>query len=306
MISYISLTKYVYLIKIFIIIGTVSKLQKNTINWFFLISKLKSGRDISDKRICLGLTGSVFTRNHSSYTEMTIRKIREKSCLADITILTDTVLGALMKIINMNNRRLSILKINSENGKDSTRNENVMDMLPVDLEHHKLLRKKILPISTGLPETEKRNLRSMKLSSMDLAEAVEMMIEEEARGNRSLQEHVSGIVTLVKKITSAFRCGGRLFYIGAGTSGRLGILDASECPPTFKAPPHWVQGRDLYLYFHCGINNNHSLLTKIPKGIIAGGTKAIQNSIEGAEDSVEDGMSSVIDKDVCDKDVVLG
>jgi len=126
-----------------------------------------------------------------------------------------------------------------------------------------------------------------------------LMIEEEARGNRSLREHVSNIVTLVEQVTSAFRCGGRLFYVGAGTSGRLGILDASECPPTFKAPPHWVQG-------WCHSSRFRASLNILYTGIIAGGTKAIQASIEGAEDSVEDGKSSIMDKDVCDKDVVLG
>lgn len=85
--------------------------------------------------------------------------------------------------------------------------------------------------------------RSMGLSSMATAEAVELMIDEEARSNRALREHVSAFVALIERITTAFKAGGRLLYVGAGTSGRLGILDASECPPTFKAPPHWVQGK---------------------------------------------------------------
>ena len=220
-------------------------------------------------------------------------KIREKGCLADIVILTDTVLGALKKILDMSKRRMSVLKIDNEPN-------DVQDEEGAERNPGKLLRKKILPISTGLPETERRNIRSMKLDSMPLPEAVELMIDEEGRGNRAIREHVTAIATLVEKITSAFRTGGRFFYVGAGTSGRLGILDASECPPTFKVPSHWVQGLvyDLYLAF----SPNFCLFA----GIIAGGTKAIQNSIEGAEDSVEDGQASIIDKDVCDKDVVLG
>lgn len=225
---------------------------------------------------------------------MTIKKIREKGCFADITILTDTVLGALKKILDLSKRRMSILKIDGEEAEDVE-----VEGEEQSIDPSKTLREKILPLATGLAETEKRNIRSMNLSSMDLAEAVELMIEEESRGNRSLQEHVSSIVTLVEKVTSAFRCGGRLFYVGAGTSGRLGILDASECPPTFKAPPHWVQGRAFeHSFAHLSVF--------LFIGIIAGGTKAIQTSIEGAEDSVEDGIASITDKDVCDKDVVLG
>ena len=73
-----------------------------------------------------------------------------------------------------------------------------------------------------------------------------------------------------------------MFYVGAGTSGRLGVLDASECPPTYRTNPGMVQG------------------------IIAGGDKALKNSIEGAEDSTEDGANSIIEKEISENDVVLG
>lgn len=241
-----------------------------------LINKLKGGRNIPDKRICIGLTGSVFVRSKTFFTESFIQKIRQKGCLADVIIIKDTVLGALKMVIDIGERRLAELRIKEYSA--SAENEHVND----ETVSSNSLRDQILPISTGLSETEKRNSRSMKLCSMPIAEAVELMIDEESRSNRILKEHVSSFVTLIKRITNAFQNGGRLFYVGAGTSGRLGILDASECPPTFKAPPHWVQG------------------------IIAGGTKAIQSAIEGAEDSLEDGIDSIIEKDVCDKDVVIG
>ena len=79
-----------------------------------------------------------------------------------------------------------------------------------------------------------------------------------------------------------FAKGGRLFYVGAGTSGRLGVLDASECPPTFRAPHEMVQG------------------------IIAGGDTALQKAVEGAEDSEEQGGTAIIAREVCAKDIVVG
>lgn len=154
-----------------------------------------------------------------------------------MTLVTDTVLGALKKIIDPTKQQMSVLKVDGVETKAEYESDTTLSGP---------LREKILPIPTGLAETEKRNLRSMKLSSMPLAEAVELMIDEESRSNRSLREHVSSLVLLIEKVTSAFRSGGRLFYVGAGTSGRLGILDASECPPTFKAPQHWVQGASFF------------------------------------------------------------
>jgi N-acetylmuramic acid 6-phosphate etherase len=79
-----------------------------------------------------------------------------------------------------------------------------------------------------------------------------------------------------------FKKGGRLFYVGAGTSGRLGVLDASECPPTFGVSPKLVQG------------------------IIAGGKRALVRAVEGAEDKPDDGAKGVIKRGVCEKDVVVG
>jgi N-acetylmuramic acid 6-phosphate etherase len=86
----------------------------------------------------------------------------------------------------------------------------------------------------------------------------------------------------VDLIVEHFRKWGRLFYVGAGTSGRLGVLDASECPPTFGVKPTLVQG------------------------IIAGGKRALVKAIEGAEDDVNDGVKAITKHRVCDKDVVVG
>lgn len=162
-------------------------------------------------------------------------------------MLTDTVFGALKMIIDSNKRKIAGFNLindlpdsRSENGTDTSTPFHYSQTS--DAHTRQKLRDTVLPLSTGLADTEQRNERSFRLCSMTLPEAVELMIDEEARANQSLKNHVSDIVTLVEKITEAFRCGGRLIYVGAGTSGRLGILDASECPPTFKTPPHWVQG----------------------------------------------------------------
>jgi N-acetylmuramic acid 6-phosphate etherase len=90
------------------------------------------------------------------------------------------------------------------------------------------------------------------------------------------------IAAAVDVIVEHFRKGGRLFYVGAGTSGRLGVLDASECPPTFGVRPTLVQG------------------------IIAGGKRALVRAVEGAEDNPNDGAMEVIKRGVCNKDVVVG
>src|SRR5207253_6591467 len=90
------------------------------------------------------------------------------------------------------------------------------------------------------------------------------------------------VVRAIDLVVNAFEKGGRLIYVGAGTSGRLGVLDASECPPTFRADPEMVQG------------------------IIAGGEDAMFRAKEGAEDSAEGGAQAVDEKNVGPKDVVMG
>jgi N-acetylmuramic acid 6-phosphate etherase len=87
---------------------------------------------------------------------------------------------------------------------------------------------------------------------------------------------------VVDHVVEAFRNGGRLLYVGAGTSGRLGVLDAAECPPTYSTPPGLVTG------------------------LIAGGYPTLVRSAEGIEDREEDGIAAVAEADVCDRDVVLG
>jgi N-acetylmuramic acid 6-phosphate etherase len=120
------------------------------------------------------------------------------------------------------------------------------------------------------------------LDKMPIEKAVALMLREEASVPRKLLRHVSQISQVVRRIVRALAAGGRLFYVGAGTSGRLGVLDASECPPTFRTPPELVQA------------------------IIAGGDEALRRSIEGAEDDFEAGATEVRTHEIRSGDVVIG
>jgi N-acetylmuramic acid 6-phosphate etherase len=135
---------------------------------------------------------------------------------------------------------------------------------------------------SALPPTEQRNPRSMALDRLSVEAAVDLMLSEEERLPAALRQEKPKIARAVRMIARALRRGGRLFYVGAGTSGRLGVLDASECPPTFRTPPDCVQG------------------------IIAGGQRALWQSVEGAEDDAAAGARAVRCRGVRRGDVVVG
>jgi len=122
----------------------------------------------------------------------------------------------------------------------------------------------------------------MNLHKLAIKEAIALMLAEEARVSKKLMAEANRIERVVRAAARAFRCGGRLFYVGAGTSGRLGVLDASECPPTFGTPPDLVQG------------------------IIAGGQKALSSSVEGAEDDAGEGGRAMELYGIRARDVVVG
>jgi N-acetylmuramic acid 6-phosphate etherase len=136
--------------------------------------------------------------------------------------------------------------------------------------------------SAKLSPTEARNPRSTNLDRLSGRKAVRLMLTEEVKVPRKLLDHVPVIERVVEAIVRTFKRGGRLFYVGAGTSGRLGVLDASECPPTFRTQPDLVQA------------------------IIAGGQTAIWNSVEGAEDDAPAGERAVNFRGVGARDLVLG
>ncbi len=133
-----------------------------------------------------------------------------------------------------------------------------------------------------LSPTEQRNPASAQLDKMPLTQAIELMLAEDARIPEVLLAERKKIACVVTLVAEAFKNGGRLFYAGAGTSGRLGVLDASECPPTFRSDPQMVQG------------------------IIAGGQGALWRSVEGAEDDPDAGARALEFRGVTHRDVVVG
>jgi N-acetylmuramic acid 6-phosphate etherase len=114
--------------------------------------------------------------------------------------------------------------------------------------------------------TEGRNKHSMDIDTKSSIDILRIINAEDKTVPLAVEKAIDDIAALVDDVVAAFQKGGRLIYIGAGTSGRLGVLDASECPPTYGVPPTMVQG------------------------LIAGGSKALVRSIEGAEDDQESGI----------------
>ncbi len=133
-----------------------------------------------------------------------------------------------------------------------------------------------------LPTTEKRNRASENIDKLTTKQIVELINAEDALVPAAVARQSKQIAAAIDLIVSRFKKGGRLFYVGAGTSGRLGVLDAAECPPTFGVCPSLVQG------------------------IIAGGRRALVRAIEGAEDCARDGAISIRKNRVKASDVVVG
>ena len=130
--------------------------------------------------------------------------------------------------------------------------------------------------------TEQRNPNSMHVDSLSALEIVQLMNQEDKQVPLAIEKCLPQIAQAVECIVATFQQGGRLVYIGAGTSGRLGVLDASECPPTFGVSPEMV------------------------KGIIAGGERALRHPIEGAEDSKEQAVVDLQTIQFSSKDVLVG
>jgi N-acetylmuramic acid 6-phosphate etherase len=130
--------------------------------------------------------------------------------------------------------------------------------------------------------TEHRNARSMDVDRMSVPDAFDLINGEDATVPTAVAAARSEICRAIELVAAAFSTGGRLIYVGAGTSGRLGVLDATECPPTFLSEPATVQG------------------------VIAGGTAALTRSVEGAEDHPDDGAAAMDERTVGSLDVVIG
>lgn len=129
--------------------------------------------------------------------------------------------------------------------------------------------------------TEHINQATRDIDLVGTFDILTMINNEDLKVAQAVQKCIPQIAKAVDIISKNFLSGGRLFYVGAGTSGRLGVLDASECPPTFNTSPSMVQG------------------------IIAGGDRALKEAIEGAEDSEELAIKDYNDYDICDNDTVV-
>ncbi|MBM4159678.1 MAG: N-acetylmuramic acid 6-phosphate etherase [Ignavibacteria bacterium] len=130
--------------------------------------------------------------------------------------------------------------------------------------------------------TEQRNPASMDIDARPIEETLYIINTEDKRVALAVESEIAYITKAVEVVVRAFKNGGRLIYAGAGTSGRLGVLDAVECPPTYGTPHEMVQGK------------------------IAGGEKAMFRAQEGAEDKEENGARDIDAEAVSDKDVVCG
>ncbi len=130
--------------------------------------------------------------------------------------------------------------------------------------------------------TEQNNPNSQNLDQLSTLEMVDVFNKEDRRTVDAIAHARTHLAQAINLAAASMREGGRLFYVGAGTSGRLGVLDAAECPPTFCTPPELVQG------------------------IIAGGAAALLRSSEALEDEEESGAEAIIDHRVTKRDVVVG
>ena len=130
--------------------------------------------------------------------------------------------------------------------------------------------------------TEQRNINTYNLDTMSSLEIATIMNKEDEKVAKAIQTELPSISKAIDAIVNTFNNGGKLYYIGAGTSGRLAVLDASECPPTYGVPPEMVVG------------------------IIAGGDKALRFPSEGAEDSTEFGVSDLKKYNFTRNDILVG
>jgi N-acetylmuramic acid 6-phosphate etherase len=138
------------------------------------------------------------------------------------------------------------------------------------------------PSTRGHLLTEQVNINSANLDRLSTIEIVDLFNKEDLNTINAIAGARTELAAAIDIIAANLRQGGRLFYIGAGTSGRLGVLDAAECPPTFCTPPELVQG------------------------ILAGGAGALVKSSEGLEDIASDGAQAMVDNNIGEHDVVVG
>lgn len=138
-----------------------------------------------------------------------------------------------------------------------------------------------VPAPRGHLATESHNERTAQFDALSVSAAVELMQREDERIHAALAAARADLSKAIELVVARLRAGGRLFYVGAGTSGRLGLLDAVECPPTFQTDPSMVQA------------------------VLAGGAAAVTGAVEGAEDSATAAGEELARRGLCERDVVF-
>ena len=133
-----------------------------------------------------------------------------------------------------------------------------------------------------MENTTEKDSQYNDLERMSVIEVLQNINKEDKTVASAVEQAIPQLEKLVEAVTAKMKDGGRLFYIGAGTSGRLGVVDASECPPTYGVPFDWVVG------------------------IIAGGDGAIRKAVEFAEDDMEQAWKDLKEFDITDQDAVVG
>ncbi len=240
------------------------RLSKDAVDWAARIAK-------PDEKVQFVLNGSVLLKN-PHFADGVIERIREARPESEIARLArPSVWGAIEMARG--------LCAEPEGGTRRSARVSALDTQSASAAETRAERR-VPPVSAA--PTESRNPKSAHLSDMPIADAIRLMLDEDAAIPAKILAESAGIEWAVRAVVRAFREGGRLFYCGAGTSGRLGVLDASECPPTFRTPANLVQG------------------------IIAGGRTALWSAIEGAEDDVAGGKQAIEFRNVGAKDVVIG
>lgn len=220
-------------------------------------------------------TGSVLVKNPAvaKRAASLIRAQRPQSAIA--TLETESAWGAVeLAKRHAASQKVAGLRRPDESSKPSSRKTRQATARPFDLS--------ALDLNLAQSPTEQRNVRSMKLDKLSIRAAMRLMLADDAKLPKAILEESARIERVIRWIVASFKSRGRLFYVGAGTSGRLGVLDASECPPTFRTDPDMVQG------------------------IIAGGQTALWRAIEGAEDDPAEGAKSIEARGVGKRDVVVG
>ena len=210
------------------------------------------------------LNGSVLLKN-PVFADGVVARIREAWPHSDVTRLEAPSVWGAVAMAQCENREASTLAFVDEAKPLPGRDEAAQSWRPV-----------------AASPTEGRHPKSTNFSDLALADAIRLMLEEDETIPAKILAESEHIEWTVREVVRAFANGGRLIHCGAGTSGRLGVLDASECPPTFRTPANLVQG------------------------IIAGGRTALWSAVEGAEDDHEAGKRAIISRRITEHDVVVG